>query len=80
MYTIQIIQFYLFRKVTKNIYVASDLHLGAPNKESSLKREKIFVQWLESIEKDATIIYLVGDIFDFWFEYGKQYRRDISEY
>lgn len=51
--------------------MASDLHLGAPNKESSLKREKIFVQWLESIEKDATIIYLVGDIFDFWFEYRK---------
>ncbi len=55
----------------KNIYIVSDLHLGAPNRESSLKREKIFVEWLESIEDKAEVLYLVGDIFDFWFEYRK---------
>ena len=52
-----------------NIYFASDFHLGAPNLEESHKREKLIVQWLTSIENDAKAIYLVGDIFDFWFEY-----------
>jgi UDP-2,3-diacylglucosamine hydrolase len=53
----------------KKIYFASDFHLGAPNKEQSLVREKKIVQWLENARKDAEEIYLVGDIFDFWFEY-----------
>lgn len=53
----------------KNIYFASDFHLGAPNKEESLSREKRIVSWLDSIKSDAKAIYLVGDIFDFWFDY-----------
>jgi UDP-2,3-diacylglucosamine hydrolase len=53
------------------IYFASDLHLGVPNKEKSLEREKLFVKWLDLVKKDAEAIYLVGDIFDFWFEYKK---------
>ncbi|MBL4651901.1 MAG: UDP-2,3-diacylglucosamine diphosphatase [Flavobacteriales bacterium] len=53
----------------KKIYFASDFHLGVPNYESSLVREKKVVKWLESIRKDAAEIYLVGDVFDFWFEY-----------
>lgn len=53
------------------IYFASDLHLGVPNKEKSLVREKLFVQWLDEIKTDAEAIFLVGDIFDFWFEYKK---------
>lgn len=53
----------------KNIYFASDFHLGAPNYEESLKREKLIVKWLDEIKIDAQEIYLVGDIFDFWFEY-----------
>ena len=58
--------------MTKNkIYFASDFHLGSPNFEESQKREKRIVSWLTEIEKDANAIYLVGDIFDFWFEYKK---------
>ena len=53
------------------IYFASDFHLGSPNLEESHKREKKIIQWLTEIEKDAKAIYLVGDIFDFWFEYNK---------
>ena len=53
------------------IYFASDLHLGVPNREKSLVREKLFVQWLDEIKSDTEAIYLVGDIFDFWFEYKK---------
>ena len=55
----------------KNIYFASDNHLGAPDYNSSLKREKHFVQWLDFIKKDAKEIFLLGDLFDFWFEYKK---------
>lgn len=45
--------------------------MGVPNKEKSLVREKLFVQWLDEIKSDAEAIFLVGDIFDFWFEYKK---------
>lgn len=51
------------------IYFASDFHLGIPSKEKSLEREKQIVRWLDKIKEDAQEIYLVGDIFDFWFEY-----------
>jgi UDP-2,3-diacylglucosamine hydrolase len=53
----------------KKIYFASDFHLGAPSKTLSLEREKKVVKWLDQIKDDAHSIYLVGDIFDFWFEY-----------
>lgn len=58
-------------KSSNNIYFASDLHLGVPNREESLKREKLFIKWLDEIKVDAKAIYLLGDIFDFWFEYKK---------
>ncbi len=53
------------------IYFASDFHLGAPDYKSSLEREKKIVDWLNSIESSAQEIFLVGDIFDFWFEYKR---------
>ena len=51
------------------IYFASDFHLGVPSLQSSLAREKKICRWLDEIKKDAAEIYLVGDIFDFWYEY-----------
>jgi UDP-2,3-diacylglucosamine hydrolase len=54
---------------SKKIYFASDFHLGIPDHDSSLQREKKLVSWFEQIEEDAEAVYLVGDIFDFWFEY-----------
>ena len=53
----------------KNIYFASDFHLGSPNMGESRKREKIIISWLDSIKNQAESIYLIGDIFDFWYEY-----------
>ena len=50
-------------------YFASDFHLGIPSHEKSLEREKKIVRWLDHVAKDAEGIYLVGDIFDFWFDY-----------
>nr|WP_198440118.1 UDP-2,3-diacylglucosamine diphosphatase [Pareuzebyella sediminis] len=53
----------------KKAYFASDNHLGAPTAEKSEPRERKFVAWLDQIKADAGVIFLVGDLFDFWFEY-----------
>ena len=55
----------------KKIYFLSDFHLGAPDHASSLLREKLLVQFLDEIQEDAAEIFLVGDMFDFWYEYRK---------
>lgn len=51
------------------MYFASDFHLGAPSMETSLERERKVVKWLKQAQKDACHIFILGDIFDFWFEY-----------
>ena len=53
----------------KKVYFASDNHLGAPTMEESRQRELKFVRWLDSVKSDAGAIFLMGDLFDFWFEY-----------
>ena len=53
----------------KKVYFASDQHFGAPTAELSLPREKKFVAWLDEIKQDAEVLFIVGDLFDFWFEY-----------
>lgn len=67
----------------KHIYFASDFHLGVPTFEESLKREKLLCQWLDSIKPHASEIYLLGDLFDFWFEYKdvvpKGYTRFLGK-
>ncbi|MDB5232645.1 MAG: UDP-2,3-diacylglucosamine diphosphatase [Chitinophagaceae bacterium] len=55
----------------KKIYFLSDFHLGAPDYSSSLVREKKIVHFFDSIKHDAEQIFIVGDIFDFWYEYKK---------
>ncbi len=53
----------------KKIYFISDFHLGAPDRPTSLQREKLIVQFLEQIKTEASEIFIVGDLFDFWYEY-----------
>lgn len=55
----------------KKIYFASDQHFGLPDHRESLVREKRFVKWLDAIKDDAEVLFLLGDLFDFWFEYKK---------
>lgn len=57
------------------IYFVSDVHLGAPALKNNCERERMFVAWLEEISVDASEIFLLGDIFDFWFEYRKVVPR-----
>jgi len=53
----------------KKIYFASDNHLGSPDFQATIDREKKFVSWLDQIKSDAQTVFLLGDLFDFWFEY-----------
>lgn len=55
----------------KKIYFLSDFHLGSPNYPASLLREKRIVKFLDEIKNDAEVIFIVGDLFDFWYEYKK---------
>lgn len=56
-------------RIRDKIYFISDFHLGVPNYESSLAREKKIVHWLNTVASNASEIYILGDVFDFWFEY-----------
>ena len=55
--------------IAKKIFFLSDFHLGAPDAISSLIREKKIIRFLDIIKKEATEIFIVGDLFDFWYEY-----------
>jgi UDP-2,3-diacylglucosamine hydrolase len=55
----------------KKIFFLSDFHLGAPDRAKSLEREKTIVKFLDEIRSEADEIFLVGDMFDFWYEYRK---------
>ena len=56
-------------KTSKKVYFISDSHLGVPDYASSLNRERMMVSWLDMASEDAEAIFLLGDVFDFWFEY-----------
>ena len=62
-------------EINKKIYFLSDFHLGAPNATDSLLREKKIIRFLEEIKTDAAQIFIVGDLFDFWYEYKKVVPR-----
>lgn len=55
----------------QKIYFASDFHLGEPDYETTRKREARLISWLDMASRDAAAIFLVGDLFDFWFEYKR---------
>ena len=54
---------------TRRVFFASDLHLGVPGQLTSLDRERQLVAWLDLVEREASDLFLLGDLFDFWFEY-----------
>jgi UDP-2,3-diacylglucosamine hydrolase len=64
----------------KKAYFISDIHLGLYPYDHSSMRERMVVEWLESIRKDAGILFLAGDIFDFWYEYRKVAPRGFIRF
>lgn len=55
----------------KKLFFVSDLHLGIPSEAASRSRERYFLAWLQEVAPHAAAIYLLGDIWDFWFEYRR---------
>lgn len=64
----------------KNIYFASDIHLGMHPRDKSIEREKHVVSWLTSIKDDVAELWLLGDVFDYWFEYKKVVPRGFTRF
>lgn len=62
------------------IYFASDFHLGVPTRDASREREDRIVRWLDHIKSDAAEIFLMGDVFDFWFEYATVVPRGFIRF
>jgi len=62
----------------KKVFFASDQHFGAPNAEESKIREAWFINWLASIENEASALFLLGDLFDFWFEYKEAVPKGFT--
>ncbi|MCO6496551.1 MAG: UDP-2,3-diacylglucosamine diphosphatase [Chitinophagaceae bacterium] len=68
---------------SKKVFFLGDFHLGAPDYDSSLEREKRIVSFLDTIKNEAAVIFIMGDLFDFWFEYKtvvpKGYTRILGK-
>jgi UDP-2,3-diacylglucosamine hydrolase len=62
------------------IFFASDFHLGLDQGALPLEREKKVVRWLKNIAPVAEEIYLVGDVFDFWWEYKLVVPRGFTRF
>ncbi len=62
----------------KKVFFVSDAHLGFKPREQSIKTEKLFVRWLDEMKDQAAAFYLVGDIFDYWWEYKKVVPRGFT--
>jgi len=60
------------------IYFVSDVHLGAPALKNNREREALFARWLDEIKEDVAELYLMGDIFDYWFEYKRVVPRGFT--
>jgi len=61
--------------VNKRHHFISDQHLGLQTKEIEDKKERLLVKYLEYAEKNCDELFLVGDLFDYWFEYKRVYQK-----
>lgn len=64
----------------EKIYFISDMHLGLYPAAKSREREKVLVEWLHSIKEEMKELYLLGDIFDYWFEFRKVVPRGFVRF
>lgn len=62
----------------KKTYFVSDIHLGLRAEERSLDRDRLFARWLSEVAADAESIYILGDLFDYWYEYKTVVPRGFT--
>jgi UDP-2,3-diacylglucosamine hydrolase len=65
---------------TEKIFFASDFHLGLKAGAPPIEREKVVTGWLNRIASEAKEIYLLGDVFDFWWEYKLVVPRGFTRF
>lgn len=63
--------------MTKTFF-ASDFHLGTDGDTTSARRERLIVEWLDKSAPEMRALYLVGDVWDYWFEYGRVIPKGYS--
>ena len=51
------------------VYFLADAHLGSKSHADSVETERKLCRWLDEVKGDAAVIFLMGDIFDYWYEY-----------
>lgn len=64
----------------KNIYFISDAHLGSLATENGREQERLLVAFLDSIKNKAEAVYMLGDMFDFWYEYRHVVPKGFSRF
>lgn len=66
--------------MTKKVFFLSDAHLGSLAFEDALDKERHLVRFLDSIKQEASAIYFLGDMFDFWFEYKEVVPKGFTRF
>ena len=61
--------------MSKQYLFISDIHLGLQSKEVEKEKEKLLVKFLEFAESNCDELFIVGDLFDYWFEYKRVYQK-----
>jgi len=61
--------------VNKKLYFISDLHLGLQSKQEEAEKEEVLVNFLHSINVTGNELFILGDLFDYWFEYNRVYQK-----
>ena len=59
----------------KQYLFISDIHLGLKSKEVEEEKEKLLVKFLEFAKSNCDELFIVGDLFDYWFEYKRVYQK-----
>lgn len=59
-------------------YFISDHHFGLDAKVPSKERERRFINWLDQVKNDAGVIFILGDMFDFWYEYKEAVPKGFT--
>jgi len=53
----------------------SDIHLGLQSKDLENRKERLLVKFLNFAQTNCSELFIVGDLFDYWFEYKRVYQK-----
>ncbi|MCX8051257.1 MAG: UDP-2,3-diacylglucosamine diphosphatase [Chlorobi bacterium] len=59
------------------VYFISDVHLGYGERDDSRRRERLLVEFLDTVAPTAETLFIVGDLFDYWFDYRSVVPREF---